>query len=103
MNVPVTHYGRNLNLMSRDIADMLRQGIGVDDDNTPVPGKIPALQQAEAQAQGGDTKVWRPIGIICPRWAGNLPYSFSCFKNDSKEKVMKIKHFELFLILFPVD
>ena len=40
-DLPCVASGNNSYLSSRDMADLWRQGISVDDNNDPSPGKIP--------------------------------------------------------------
>ena len=40
-DLPCLASGHNSNLTSEDMADLWRQGISVDDNNDPYPGKIP--------------------------------------------------------------
>ena len=39
-DLPYLASGHNLNLTFEEMADIWRQGISVDDDNEPAPGKI---------------------------------------------------------------
>jgi hypothetical protein len=94
---------RNSNLSADDLADLRRQGIAVDDDNDPAPENVPARQAPQQAAAVVAPLEWRSEGIICPRRANNLQNSNACFKNYSREEVMKMTKLELFLVLFPTD
>ena len=40
--------------------------------------------------------------IICPRKANNLQNYFACFRNYTKDEVLKMSKLDLFLVLFRV-
>ena len=77
-------------------------GITIDDDNDTAPENVPE-QQRQQQWNGEEGgEVWKPEGIICPRKANNLQNYFACFRNYTKDEVLKMSKLDLFLVLFRV-
>ena len=95
--------GRNLNLTSDDMADLWRQGIAAGDGNDPAPNPTPPLPQKTPLLKLEERYSWIPEGIICPRRSNIIQNAYNDFNNYSRDKVMKMKKLELFLILFPVE
>ena len=89
-----------------DSAELRRQGIEVDDNNDPAPGKIPQTNNRTTSTDRTAEKAlnWNGAeGIAFPLLASNLPDTPVYFKNYSNKDVMKMSNINLFLILSPLD
>ena len=101
-NWPVLSSVKITNTMEEYMAVLCCIFITIDEDNDTAPENIPEQQQ---QHQGNRPKVgevWKSEGIICPRKAKDLQNYFACFRNYTKEDVLKIRKLDIFLVLFPV-
>ena len=90
-----------MNLTSNDIADLRRQGITVDEDDTS-PKTIPVPETITLPQMEEDTS-WISDGIICPMQSKSLRNKNAAFKNYSHEEVLKMTNLELFFVITTVD
>ena len=89
---------RILNLSQEDMAELLRQGIAIDDDKYPAPDNVP--RQGETNAGTGN---WRREGIIFHRKSGNLQNYFASFRHYSRDSALHMSPLQLLLIMFPEE
>ena len=102
VKLPVLTSGQIKNPTEENMSVLRCIGIKIDDDNYPAPENAPE-QQKQQQGNGEeDGEVWKSEGIICPRKAKDLQNYFACFRNYTKEDVLKIRKLDIFLVLFPV-
>ena len=84
------------------MADLLRQGIYVNDNKDPTPQEM-YVPENTPLPQLEEEDIWIPEGFIWTRRSNNLHNTYADFKNYSGEEVINMKKLELFLILFYVE
>ena len=63
LDLPCLASRNNLNLTSEDMADLLRQGISVDDNNDPTPQEMYVTENTPLP-QLEEEDIWIPEGFI---------------------------------------